>query len=185
MISPARHRHSLGSHEDETGSCASCSEFPTHSAQSEPTRRACRIGSADLATDLRGSTDKPPFADDRHSRFVFSSLDDLHRQRIDSYVGHPVDYPSLSSRTLCVSGASHLHVPDDHLHFSDVDHFLPELKRSTAILAVRPAGILPADKKSQPGEDARLPHRQDACAPISSMPLHKTNQTRLHCLNRT
>src|SRR5262249_59165226 len=105
--------------------------------------------------------------------FVFSSLDDLHYQRIDSYLGHPVDCPSLSSRTLCVSGAAHLSVPDDHLYLSDVDHFLPELKRSTAILAVRPAGILPADKKSQPGEDARLPHRQDACAPISSMPLHK------------
>jgi hypothetical protein len=76
-------------------------------------------------------------------------------------------------------------MPDDHLYLSDVDRFLSELKRSTAILAVRPAGILPADKKSQPGEDARLPHRQDACAPISSMPLHKTNQARLHCLNRT
>ena len=29
-----------------------------------------------------------------------------------------------------ISGAAHLHVPDDHLHFCDVDHFLPELGAS-------------------------------------------------------
>jgi hypothetical protein len=126
VISPARHRRSLGSDEDEN-TIASCSEFSTRSAQSGPTRCACGIGPADLAIDLRGSTGESPFANDRHSRLLLSSLDDLHRQRIDFYVGHPVDYPSLSSRTLCVSGASNLSVPDDYIYLSDVDRLLPEL----------------------------------------------------------
>ena len=98
--------------------------FSTRSAQSVATRRACRNRPADLGIDLRGSTGESPFADDRYSRFVFSSLDDLHRQRADSDVDQPVDYPSVSSRTVCVSGPAHLHVPDDYLHFSDVDLFL-------------------------------------------------------------
>jgi len=127
VILPARHRHSLGSHEDEDRPSASYSEFSACSAQSGPTRRACRIRPVDLAIDLRGSTRESPFADNRYSRFVFSSLDDLHCQRVDSYVDHPVDYPRLSSRILCVSGAAHLHMPDDHLHFFDVDRLLPEL----------------------------------------------------------
>ena len=134
MISLARHRHSLGSHDDENGISASCSEFSTSSAQSDATRRACRTGPADLGIDLRGSTGESPFADDRYSRFLFSGLDDLHRQRIDSYVGHPVDYPSLSSRTLCVSGAAHLFVPDAHLYFCDMDHFLSELNSNGAVI---------------------------------------------------
>ena len=151
MISLARHRHSLGSHDDENGISASCSEFSTSSAQSGPTRRACRTGPADLGIDLRGSTGESPFADDRYSRFLFSGLDDLHRQRIDSYVGHPVDYPSLSSRTLCVSGAAHLFVPDDHLYFCDMDHFLSKLKGAQPSWLWGPAGILPAEENSQPG----------------------------------
>jgi len=134
VILPARHRHSLGSHEDEDRPSASYPEFSARSAQSGPTRRACRIRPADLAIDLRGSTRESPFADNRYSRFVFSSLDDLHCQRVDSYVDHPVDYPRLSSRILCVSGAAHLHLPDDHLHFFDVDHFLPELVHNDAVM---------------------------------------------------
>jgi len=148
VISPARHRHSLGSHEDETGSCASCSEFSTRSAQSEPTRRACRIGSADLATDLRGSTDKPPFADDRHSRFVFSSLDDLHRQRVDSYADQPMDYSGVSPRTIRFSGAAHLFVPNNHLYLSDVDHFLSELVHNDVVMLSEAIhlGLFPSGK---------------------------------------
>jgi hypothetical protein len=43
--------------------------------------------------------------------------------------------------------------------------------RSTAILAVWRAGILPADDSTsnlQTRRDARLPHRQDACATLYS-----------------
>ena len=57
-------------------------------------------------------------------------MDDLYRQRVDVDAGQPVGYSSVSSRILRVSGAAHLFVPDDHLHFCDVDHFLPELGRS-------------------------------------------------------
>ena len=34
---------------------------------------------------------------------------------------------AISSRSVRISGAAHLHVPDDHLHFCHVDNFLPEL----------------------------------------------------------
>jgi len=40
-------------------------------------------------------------------------------------------------------------------------------RRSTAILAVGPAGIVPADNKLT-RRDARLPHRQDACATMKA-----------------
>ena len=54
-------------------------------------------------------------------------MDDLHCKRADFDAGEQMDYSSLSPRTVRLSGTAHLHVPDDHLHFSDVDHFLPEL----------------------------------------------------------
>ena len=57
-------------------------------------------------------------------------MDDLHRQRADSDAGQPMDYSSLSSRSVRISGAAHLFVPNDHLHFCDVDHFLPKLGES-------------------------------------------------------
>lgn len=34
------------------------------------------------------------------------------------------------------------------------------------MLAVGPAGILPADENSQPSEASGVSHRQDACAPF-------------------
>ena len=138
MILPARHRHSLGSHEDEDRPSASYSEFSARSAQSGPTRRACRIRPVDLAIDLRGSTRESPFADNRYSRFVFSSLDDLHCQRADSDVDQPMDYSSLSPRSVRISGTTHLHVPNDHLHFCDVDHFLSELMSLSILTQSRP-----------------------------------------------
>jgi hypothetical protein len=134
VILPALPHHSLGSHEDENRISASCSKFSTRPAQSGPTHRACRTRPAYVVINLRGSTGESPFADDRYSWFLFSSLDDLHCKRADSYVGHPVDYPSISSRTLCVSGPAHLHVPDDHLHFCYVDHLLSELVHNDAVL---------------------------------------------------
>ena len=116
-------------------------EFPRVIPNFPPARRSrtrhvalAGLRPADLGIDLRGSTGESPFADDRHSRFVFSSLDDLHRQRADSDVDQPVDYPSVSSRTVCVSGPADLHVPDDYLHFSDVDHFLSELNPISAVM---------------------------------------------------
>jgi len=118
----------------KTGICASCSEFSTRSAQSGPTRRACRIRPVDLGIDLRGSTGESPFADDRHSRFVFSSLDDLHCQRVDSYADQPMDYSGVSPRSVRFSGAAHLFVPDDHLYLCDVDHFLPELTHNAGVM---------------------------------------------------
>jgi hypothetical protein len=128
---PARLHHSLGNHEDESGICASRSEQRqqswTRSADSFPTRRACRIRPADLGIDLCGSTGEPPLAHNRYSRFVFSGMDDLHCKRADFDAGQQMDYSSLSPRTVRLSGTAHLHVPDDHLHFCDVDHFLSEL----------------------------------------------------------
>ena len=57
-------------------------------------------------------------------------MDDLHCQRTDFDAGESMDYSSVSSRAVRLSDATDLHVPDDHLHFYDVDHFLPELGAS-------------------------------------------------------
>ena len=62
-------------------------------------------------------------------------MDDLHCQRADFDAGEPMGYSSIPSRTLRLSGTAHLHVPDDHLYFRDVDRLLSELMTfaSTAI----------------------------------------------------
>jgi hypothetical protein len=128
VILLARPRHQSGSHEDEDRISPSCSEFSTRSAQPGPARRACRIRPADLGIDLRGSTGESPLAHNRYSRFLFSGMDDLHCKRADFDAGQQMDYSSLSPRTVRLSGTTHLFVPDDNLHFYDVDHFLSKLK---------------------------------------------------------
>jgi hypothetical protein len=55
-------------------------------------------------------------------------MDDLQCERAGFDTRQPVDFSSLSSGILRISGAAHLHVPDDHLHFCDVDHLLSKLK---------------------------------------------------------
>jgi hypothetical protein len=159
VILPARPHHSLGSHEDENKICASCSEQRqqswTRSADSFPTRRACRIRPADLGIDLCGSTGEPPLAHNRYSRFVFSGMDDLHCKRADFDAGQQMDYSSLSPRTVRLSGTAHLHVPDDHLHFCDVDHFLSELIYHGAVM-LSEAKHLCSSCESQSATDQRL-----------------------------
>ena len=138
MILPARHRHSLGSHEDERRLYASCSEQQqkscSRSAGSISTGRNHSVAAANLRVDLRGPTGESPLTYDRYSRFLFSGVDDLHCKRADSDANQPMDHPSVSSRTLCLSGAAHLRVPDDHIHFCDMDHFLPELIHKDAVM---------------------------------------------------
>jgi hypothetical protein len=46
----------------------------------------------------------------------------------DFDVGQPMDYSSVSPRTLRISGAAHLHLPDPHLHVRHLDHLLSQLK---------------------------------------------------------
>ena len=55
-------------------------------------------------------------------------MDDLHCQRAHFDAGEPMGYSSIPSRTLRLSSAAHLHVPDDHLYFCDLDHLLSKLK---------------------------------------------------------
>ena len=47
-------------------------------------------------------------------------------------------------------------------------HFRKDIERSTDILSVGPAGILPAGSFSTV-RDARLPHGQNACATLSPL----------------
>jgi hypothetical protein len=55
-------------------------------------------------------------------------MDDLHRQRVDSDAGQPVDHSGLPSRSVRISGTAHLHVPDAYLYLCDVDYLLSKLK---------------------------------------------------------
>jgi hypothetical protein len=89
-----------------------------------------RAAPANRGIDLRGPTGEPPLTDNRYSRFLFSSMDDLHCERADFDTRQPMDSSGQSSRSVRISGAAHLRVHDDHLHFCDVDHFLPELGAS-------------------------------------------------------
>ena len=118
--------------------------------------RACWIAPANRGIDLRGSTGESPLTDDRYSRFLFSGLDDLHCQRADSDACQPVDCSSLPSRSVRISGAAHLFVPDDHLHFCDVDHFLSKLKGAQPCLAVRAGGHLACRGEFSTRRNARI-----------------------------
>ena len=97
------------------------------STQSGPIHRNPGTALANWSVDLCGPTGEPPLTDDRYSRLLFSGMDDLHCQRVDSYVDQPMDYSGVSPRSVRFTGAAHLFVPDDHLYLSDVDHFLSEL----------------------------------------------------------
>ena len=69
-----------------------------------------------------------PLTYDRYSRFLFSGLDDLHCKRADADTCRALDCPSVPSEAISRSGAAHLFMPDDHLHFCDLDPFLSKLK---------------------------------------------------------
>jgi membrane fusion protein, multidrug efflux system len=75
---------------------------------------------------------QPSFADRRHSRFVFPSMDDLHFERADANIHRPLAHPSGQPKTVHRSGAAHLFVSDDHLHLRDLDPVLPELMHQPA-----------------------------------------------------
>jgi hypothetical protein len=55
-------------------------------------------------------------------------MDDLHCKRADADACQPVAHSSVSPRTVRVSGAAHLFVPDNHLYLCDVDYLLSKLK---------------------------------------------------------
>ena len=55
-------------------------------------------------------------------------MDDLHCERADFDAGQPMDHSSISPGAVRVSSATHLLVPDDYIHLSDVDRFLSKLK---------------------------------------------------------
>ena len=122
----------LGSYEDENGICASRPEQQQQSSPSSarlvPAGQDCRPAAANLGIDFRGSAVELPLTDNRYSRFLFSSMDDLHCKRTDSDVAQPMDYSSVSLGSLRDTGAAHLHVSNDHLHFCDLDHLLSKLK---------------------------------------------------------
>jgi hypothetical protein len=65
-------------------------------------------------------------------------MDDLPCERADFDAGKPVDHSSVSSRSVRISRAAHLHVPDDHLYFCDLDHLLSELMSLSILTQSRP-----------------------------------------------
>ena len=124
--------HSLGSHEDENGICASRpgqqQQSSTSPARSVSAGRACWVAPAHRGIGVRGSTVESPLTYDRYPRFLFSGLDDLHCKRADADACRALDCSNVPSEAISRSGAAHLFVPDDHLHVCDLDSFLPKLK---------------------------------------------------------
>jgi len=132
VILPARPRHhSLGDHEDENGICAGRPEQQQQSSTSPerlvPAGRACWVALGNRRINFRRPTTELPFTYDRHSRFLFSGLDDLHCKRTDSDADQPMDYSSVSFGRLRFSGVAHLHVPHAYLYLRHLDHLLSQL----------------------------------------------------------
>ena len=156
MILRVRLHHSLGNHEDENRICASRPEqqeqSSTRSADSVSIPRNHSAAAANRGIGLRGPTRESPLTDDRYSRLLFSGMDDLHCQRVDSDASQPVDHSSVSPGTVRVSGTAHLHVPDDHLYLCDMDHLFSKLKGAQpSWLCGRRASCLPGEILNQAG----------------------------------
>ena len=86
--------------------------------------RGCRVTNYRIP---RGAIVQSPFADSRHSRFLFSRLDGVHRERTNAHAHRPLDCSSGPVKTVHRSGAADLFVPHDHLHVRDLDSFLSKL----------------------------------------------------------
>ena len=131
---------------------SSSQQSPTRPAESVSIFRNHSAAAANRGLGLRGPTGESPLTDDRYSRLLFSGMDDLHCERVDSDASQPVDHSSVSPGTVRVSGAAHLHVPDAYLYLCDMDHLLSKLKGAQpSWLCGRRASCLPRRILNQAG----------------------------------
>ena len=131
MILPARHRHSLGSHEDENGICARRpgrrQQSSTRSARSVPTRCSYSIAPGNRGIDFHCPAVESPLPDNRYPRLVFPGLDGVHPEWAGADSRRALDCSSVPPKAISRSGAAYLFMPDDHLHVRDLDSFLSKL----------------------------------------------------------